>query len=256
MAVSCHSGRPGVEDSASGEGSGQLHGVFIFHGGHGVGEGEEADVAAVLLQEAGDEIPRHQHTALGDFFVDGIADGGGTAAAHAGRQGLHGDARQLGIQTHGQHFRAGIALTKAGQGGVCRLDLQLEGPFTQAGILQRDLDSTLGQVFFEMPLENGGDHIVAAHSHGDGADVRRVRQRYLQGRVGRDPSGIGHDGDGRTVHILEKDVPTGNQRDQDEQAQDSGKEIFFAHGDSFLIQAGVLHVSGEFSRNSPRFDGI
>ena len=75
-------------------------------------------------------------------------------------------------------------------------------------------------------------------------------------RVGRDPSGIGHDGDGRTVHILEKDVPTGNQRDQDEQAQDSGKEIFFAHGDSFLIQAGVLHVSGEFSRNSPRFDGI
>ena len=46
-------------------------------------------------------------------------------------------------------------LTKAGQGGVRRLDLQLEGAFTQAGILQRDLDGTLGQVFFEMPLENG-----------------------------------------------------------------------------------------------------
>ena len=98
-----------------------------------------------------------------------------------------------------------------------------------------------------MTLENGGDDIVPAYPHGDGTDVRGVRDGYLQGRIGRDPARIWRDGDGGPIHILEKDVTAGNQREQDKQAQKGGEEIFFAHGDSFHIQKkSVARFRGVF----------
>ena len=85
LRLSCHSGRPGVEDPASGEGSGQLHGVFLGDGDPGV-----RDVAALhSLQRLVDDNPYGDVGAAQGLYEGPAFQGdGGTGCAGGRRSAL------------------------------------------------------------------------------------------------------------------------------------------------------------------------
>ena len=249
LAFKGHDGQAVSRGIAGQVGGRDLHRVLVLHGGHGVGEGEVADVASVLLPVAGHEVARHQHAAGDDVLIDGVLDDRGASAAHIGGQGLDGDARRLGIQPHGTQLGTGVALSETGQRGVRGTYLELEGAFAQAGVLEGHFHRVLGEVLVEMLAENGVDHVVFTDAHAERAYARGVAHGDGQYACRRYAVRFRADGDDRPVEILEKDVGRGPQCRDDQQHQNRGEKPFFAHDALLVCKIFSLAYFADFFKN-------